>query len=370
LKKRLLKIFIIIICLLVALEIGLRVKFSHRADDEFCFVTQTSSGKSLSVSPGNLVITPDPFTTFRFKPDQQFRNCRINRWGLRARDFEKEKPEGVYRIIVTGGSAAFGLNIYDDEKMFDRLLEEKLNSGSDRVYEVINAGAVTYTSAMELSLYIHRLAEFEPDMIISLTGWNDFYMPHIFPHNDPYNTQFHMRVEQMLERNALQVATSRSLALATIRKEFNRILMQFNILKSGGGSAAWKHRQESIDFFERNMRNYAAAARGGGTDMLIALQPEESQRSNPCENETNDLKYSRGEKYIQAVNETYDSLREVSAAIAADFDNTYYADLTDVFDDVDGCVWFDWVHFNESGHAAVADRLYEVVSGINAAESP
>ncbi len=28
----------------------------------------------------------------------------INRYGFRCRDFEKEKPEGVYRIICIGGS--------------------------------------------------------------------------------------------------------------------------------------------------------------------------------------------------------------------------------------------------------------------------
>ena len=56
-------------------------------------------------------------------PNQRFENLNLNRWGYRGRDFDARKPEETRRVVITGGSAGFGLEMYDDEKMFHRLIE-------------------------------------------------------------------------------------------------------------------------------------------------------------------------------------------------------------------------------------------------------
>ncbi|MGQ0634356.1 MAG: SGNH/GDSL hydrolase family protein [Planctomycetaceae bacterium] len=64
-----------------------------------------------------------------------------NRWGLRDRDYEKEKPPGTYRILLMGSSHEFGSGVNDDET-FENLAEDRLNrhlsAGDVTRYEILN----------------------------------------------------------------------------------------------------------------------------------------------------------------------------------------------------------------------------------------
>lgn len=359
---KLVKPLIVIAVLFVGLEIGGRIKVARLVSKDTVMSKETSWGQSLSPTKGNLVIVMDPFAGYIMKPNQKFKNTVINKWGFRTRDFEEEKPAGVYRIIITGGSAAYGSNVFDDKDMFDRLLEAKLNAAGTRKFEVINTGTIAYISSQELGLFIHYLMRFKPDMVINFTGWNDFNNPQQAPENNRDAIGPFMELEMLAAQGPVSKLAGKSMAITIIERETNRILRRHGLL-GRPQEGDWKKLDTSVARFDGNMTAFAALSHGLGIAHIIALQPEESHRKNPCDAEAADLK-NRGDKYIDAVRWTYDAFGNAAKNIDARFPNTKFVDLRNVFDSSNDCVWTDWVHFNEKGHQIVADRLFNEISAV------
>ena len=97
----------------------------------------------------------------------------INEWGFRGPYVEKEKPEKIYRIVTLGGSTTAGK--YENEGTYPRLLERMLNEQSDgeKYYQVLNFGVWGYNSCNLKAAYRKDVLEFDPDMILIMSGWND-----------------------------------------------------------------------------------------------------------------------------------------------------------------------------------------------------
>lgn len=94
---------------------------------------------------------------------------RINRWGMRDRDYEREKPPSTYRIAVLGQSVAMGLGVHAD-KTFESILEERLNreneNGPYTKYEILDFGVPDYTALHQAILLEDKVLSFEPDMVL------------------------------------------------------------------------------------------------------------------------------------------------------------------------------------------------------------
>ena len=87
--------------------------------------------------------------------------------------FPRQKPAGTYRIFSVGGSTTHG-RPYDDATSFSGWLREYLKATStDRRWEVINAGGVSYAS-YRAALLMEQLIEYEPDLFIIYSGHNEF----------------------------------------------------------------------------------------------------------------------------------------------------------------------------------------------------
>ena len=50
-----------------------------------------------------------------------------NRWGMRDREYDKEKPAGTYRFVLLGSSHEVGSGVKDDET-FENLVEDQPKS--------------------------------------------------------------------------------------------------------------------------------------------------------------------------------------------------------------------------------------------------
>jgi lysophospholipase L1-like esterase len=94
--------------------------------------------------------------------------------GFRGRETTVEKPAGRYRVVVLGGSSAWGLGSTSDERSVPGRLEALLREQHpDRDIEVINAGQPGFTSAQEL-IYFHRhISRLSPDLVLLFDGYND-----------------------------------------------------------------------------------------------------------------------------------------------------------------------------------------------------
>jgi lysophospholipase L1-like esterase len=99
-----------------------------------------------------------------------------NNYGFRYKEnFPTKKPKEEVRIFVTGGSAAWGVGS-PQEYLYTTRIEKKLQEYYPNLrIRVINAGVGGYLSTHERVLILNKISEFEPDIVIMFSGWNDVY---------------------------------------------------------------------------------------------------------------------------------------------------------------------------------------------------
>ena len=96
--------------------------------------------------------------------------------GPEPKRFDLPRPDGVYRIVVVGGSTVLGFP-YPPELSFPRQLEVLLNQQSTHErFEIINVGMVAINS-FSVADVVKQSVAMQPDLIIVHTGHNEFYGP-------------------------------------------------------------------------------------------------------------------------------------------------------------------------------------------------
>lgn len=91
---------------------------------------------------------------------------RTNSVGLRDREYPVEKPMGVFRIAVLGGSYAVGVGV-EIEDTFHSVLERALNQGySSPRFEIINFAMGGYLPTQLTSVLRHRALRYQPDLVL------------------------------------------------------------------------------------------------------------------------------------------------------------------------------------------------------------
>ncbi len=92
---------------------------------------------------------------------------------FRPASFERNKPEGTYRVFALGGSTTQG-EPYSTETAFPAWFGECLRCGMpDKRIEVINCGGLSYASYRVLAI-LKEVLQYQPDLILVYTGHNEF----------------------------------------------------------------------------------------------------------------------------------------------------------------------------------------------------
>ena len=90
----------------------------------------------------------------------------INGKGLRDDDFDYEKQDGVYRILMLGDSLTFGWGVPVGETTSERL-ERLLNvNAADRRYQVVNTGIGNTNTEMQLAYLTNEGYKYSPDLVV------------------------------------------------------------------------------------------------------------------------------------------------------------------------------------------------------------
>jgi hypothetical protein len=112
----------------------------------------------------------------------------------------KKRP-GTIRIFITGGSGAFGAiqnreigdttypaGTYSYEASIAGFLKRELEAEFPNLkFEVINAATVRHFFNQNFAMYYEKLHDFDPDILISMDGWNDTGLFLYSKHNgNPY----------------------------------------------------------------------------------------------------------------------------------------------------------------------------------------
>lgn len=96
----------------------------------------------------------------------------INSLGMRGPDVTLEKPVGVRRVIVLGGSHPMGMWVKSSEA-YAAVLERLLNERQPGKWQVLNYAVAGYTSWQGVLQMRTKVPPLSPDIIISDLGVND-----------------------------------------------------------------------------------------------------------------------------------------------------------------------------------------------------
>jgi hypothetical protein len=112
---------------------------------------------------------PDPRLSFAHRPNRSAFLMgvlfSINSTGLRDREFPREKPPGVYRIVWLGDSTTVGWGV-PLAGTAPKILERELNAAGHGRFEVLNAGVGNYNTVQEVEHYLTIGRAFHPDLVI------------------------------------------------------------------------------------------------------------------------------------------------------------------------------------------------------------
>jgi lysophospholipase L1-like esterase len=107
-----------------------------------------------------------PSASVRYTRTEFDNRIQINSLGLRDRELSREKPPGVFRILVLGDSFAEGKQVRLEETFPKRLERALRNRFPDRRWEVINGGVSGYGTADEIKFFEILGRSFDPDLVI------------------------------------------------------------------------------------------------------------------------------------------------------------------------------------------------------------
>ena len=171
----------------------------------FAFVAEWLARKLIELPPrtffveevrdGKIWVTDNPFYGQTFQHPQQARSPAQNL-------FQKEKPEGVFRILLLGESAAMGFP--RPEFGLARMLHAHLAlRGASKHIEVID-GTMTLISSHLLREIAAEGLRYEPDLVLVYAGNNEVIGPYgpsaVFGY--PFRSRGIIRFDRWLRRNS------------------------------------------------------------------------------------------------------------------------------------------------------------------------
>ena len=128
------------------------------------------------------------FEQLRYKPfvglfnyaNQNLPFAKINKYGFQHSSLNISKKINTKRVIIIGGSAAFGYGSSDPTKTLTSYFEKHLNknqfSQNNKLnWEVINLSFMASQSISEMNLLNMYCPVLSPDYVIHLSGYNDLF---------------------------------------------------------------------------------------------------------------------------------------------------------------------------------------------------
>jgi hypothetical protein len=154
----------------LAMEVALRVIFAHSLDFSMEMWKYAVQLKRPMANPQlSFAHVPNRSAFLMGVP------VSINSDGLRDREFTREKPPGVYRIMMLGDSTTLGWGVREEDtaaKFLERKLSVAPPPGYNKV-EVMNTGVGNYDTVQEVTYYETTGRTYHPDLVVLVYFIND-----------------------------------------------------------------------------------------------------------------------------------------------------------------------------------------------------
>lgn len=389
---------------------------SYRAEpplnNQYRLTYHNQSGQPIQGLPskGQLAVQQHPLLGYQLKPNQQNPALTLNNQGLRtAKPLDLAKPKTEIRILLLGGSTAFGLLAPNNDATFAQQLETQLNQQvqdqrnntksfrpdrlpyfadeqekalklppkiRDAQYRVINAAVPGYTSGNTLA-QTNQLLALQPDALVLLDGYSDLLLP-------SSTTAASIPNLSSLTSNAP------GHLLSTLTTGLSQFIGQFYLVKlpaffltrpkpsveavvdpSELNVGALRDRLPKDDAelklrsdrYQSNLQRISQLAAGAKIPVLYALQPELSHRSasSITKSEKSSLD-ALGSDYGPRIDKSYKALQTAAEEAKKTSPNLIILKNKERIDRIKGDVFLDPIHLNQAGNKAIADQLYEAIA--------
>jgi lysophospholipase L1-like esterase len=335
-------------------------------------------GRPISSLSGPLRLRIAPFTVYENLPRQQTEFFSINGRGFRGTRLRQ--PPGYPRIVVVGGSAAFGIGLDRDDDAFAAILESLL-PGS----EVINAGVTGFGSGQELAFLATQLLDVKPELVVAFDGWNDLFDAGCNYFGKPirdardlgFNGNFVSIEQQLIEhheesrgvpgalRRLCRALVGSSEVLGLVAGAWQRLRPE-PASKKPSRRAVQGPALDDLVFkaYVRNVERMAVLCRGFGIRFLAAVQPEVGQRRRRTAAEQKilddwdpavyDYAQDFPPRYFRFVRRVVRRLNRLGVA-------TLDISADPRFAEAPAPLFLDTVHLNRAGNEVVAQILLDWV---------
>ena len=322
-----------VLAVLVAIEGAVRLwlrRFASEAQfEKYALYTD--------IDPQKVRLAPHPYLGYFNTPGYRKGPKSHNALGFRNDELTIEKPDGVFRVVVQGGSTVYTELVEDNKKEFCAQLERVLaDDFGYRDVQVINAGVPGYTSYESLIDLALRVLDLDPDLLVVYHGTNDCHTRLCAKgaykgDNSGYRKHWSAPPIPAWQRVAALRVASRALGLRDLV-----VLEQFVEQPTAEDPSADPFellRAHPPVFYERNLESTVALASHHGVGIVLATWAHSPHLDD----------YASTPHYIQAFGEMNDVVKKVAQA-----NRVPLFDFAAVMPK-DRRYWGDGRHVNEEG---------------------
>lgn len=252
------------------------------------------------------------------------------------------KPNNCFRIFLTGASTAYGSGAPSLDCLICSYLEKMLNkeikSVINKDIEVFTLANPSWSSTHERIIIENRISEFQPDLVISLSGYNDVFWSYY-----GYNI----------------------LWLQTFPDLFFHGLVNLAFIKSGYEPlpAVFERSDKSIPSYivmerlKKNvlLSNYVLSQRK--IDYVFCLQPTIFTSGKELSRREQTTILDELKKQDSYFKDCYSEIEKMLETASKE-NNFYYFNLCDVFDPYNNNeIFLDPAHFGDRGNEIIAKKI-------------
>ncbi|HZR80984.1 MAG TPA: SGNH/GDSL hydrolase family protein [Candidatus Binatia bacterium] len=305
----------------------------------------TSGGDRISPDDGILRLRLTPFRGVAAEPGLVGPPLTTSSLGFRGSEIGPKRPDR-FRVLLSGGSTAFGSGLASDDSTLAVQLERRLPS-----VEVIDVALDAYTSGHELATLVFAGMDLAPDAVVSLGGWNDFYQLRV-GHDVP---EYEEQIERQLVRSA-RAADPNVLrrwpwgAIETFLPAIARRLgVRDSIAPRGGDATLVPDPDRSAAAYVANVSRMARISAAMGAGFLVVIQPDR------CEMDAR-IGAAERDGCLRAFSERYTRFRELATSALRDA-GVRVVDLGDGEAELPATLFTDPVHLTAEGYRRLAELL-------------
>ena len=323
--------------------LGSMLSVDERQSYALAFKDAAAAGREMDHFVYAVPNVPTPFVGCGPSPGQN-ENALINEMQFRSRSaIALPKPQGIYRIFLTGGSTAFGSGAPSQEAIVGAYLENQLNNRSNSLggvrYEVLTLANPSWTSTHERIVIENRLSELAPDLVISLSGSNDVHWAGAGQNVFWFRTYAEQHFWELL--NAA------------------RKLGGLQPMPEVVPPTAPVPPARVAERLEKNVRLSTMALALIDACYVFVLQPGLAVSSKPLSTREQELRTKLAASALENFSSCYEQIKTRLAAIS--HERFLFLDRSDVFADLSATdeIFLDSYHFGDRGNEILAQAIEE-----------